>query len=97
MYRFQAKRPRYEHSRGIVRDKVPIFGTWMYLGMGNNVTELSFYKLFFEISFSKGQNDFFCESSTTNMVQNDTYPIFTQIIPYWKDNPQILGIFSLST
>ena len=27
MYRFQAKRPRYDHSRRIFCDNVPIFGT----------------------------------------------------------------------
>ena len=27
IYRFQSKRPRYDHSRGIVCDSVPVFGT----------------------------------------------------------------------
>ena len=46
IYMFQVKRPRYDHFRGIVCDNVPIFGTYVYLGMGNNVTELRFFKLF---------------------------------------------------
>ena len=27
IYKFQVKRPRYDHPRGIVCDNVPIFGT----------------------------------------------------------------------
>ena len=46
IYGFQVKRPIYDHFRGIVCDNVPIFGTYVYLGMGNNVTKLSFFKIF---------------------------------------------------
>ena len=44
MYRFQAKRPTYDHFHSIVCDKVPIFGIYVCFGMGNNVAELSFFK-----------------------------------------------------
>ena len=59
MYGFQVKRPIYDHFRGIVCDNVPIFGTYVYLGMGNDVTELSFLNYFYKyhFSFSKWQND----------------------------------------
>ena len=99
IYMFQVKRPRYDHFRGIVCDNMPIFGTYVYLGMGNNVTELSFFKKNYKyyISFSKCQKQLFCEASTQNIMQNDTHPIFTQISPYLKDNIKILEIFSLST
>ena len=43
------------------------------------------------------KNDIFCEASTKNMVENGTHPIITQSIPYFMDNPAILGIFSVST
>ena len=46
IYRFQAKRARYDHSHGMVCDTVPIFGTKVYLSMGDNVTEESFLKIF---------------------------------------------------
>ena len=36
--------------------------------------------------FLNVKNDFFCEASTQNMMQNGTHPIFTQISPYLKDN-----------
>ena len=46
MYRFQSKRPRYDHFHSIVCDKIPIFGTYVCFGMANNVAELIFFKLF---------------------------------------------------
>ena len=46
IYGFQVKRLIYDHFHDIVCDNVPIFGTYVYLGMGNNVTELSFFKLY---------------------------------------------------
>ena len=46
IYRFEAIRARYDHSHGMVCDTVPIFGTKVYLPMGNNVTEESFSKIF---------------------------------------------------
>src|SRR5437016_6074000 len=36
--------------------------------------------------FSKCQNRFFCVESASNMVQNGTTPIFTQIKSYFMDN-----------
>ena len=45
MFKFRVKWPRYDHSRGIVCDNVPIFDTCVCLGMANNVAELSFFKL----------------------------------------------------
>ena len=44
--KFLAKRARYDHSHGLVCDNVPIFGTKVYVAMGNNVTEESFSKIF---------------------------------------------------
>ena len=57
IYGFQVKRPIYDHFRGIVYDNVPLFGTYVYLGMGNNVTELTFSNYFYKhhFSFSKCQ------------------------------------------
>ena len=46
IYRFEAIRARYDHSHGMVCDTVPIFGSKVYLTMGNNVTEESFSKIF---------------------------------------------------
>ena len=34
IYKFQVKRPRYDHPRGIVCDNVPIFGIQVYLDVG---------------------------------------------------------------
>ena len=39
--------------------------------------------------FLNVKNDFFCEASTQNMMQNGTHPIFTQISPYLKDYKNI--------
>ena len=57
IYGLQVKRPIYDHFRDIVCDNVPIFDTYVYLGMGNNVTELSFLNYFYKyyFSFSKCQ------------------------------------------
>ena len=44
MYKFQVKWPTYDHFRGIVCDNVLIFDIKLYLGMTNNVAELSFFK-----------------------------------------------------
>ena len=41
MYNFRVKWPSYGHSHAIVCDKLPIFGTYVYLGMGNKGLSLS--------------------------------------------------------
>ena len=42
MYRFEAKGASFDHSRGIVCDIVPKFGTLVHVAMGNNVVQLRF-------------------------------------------------------
>ena len=42
MYMFQAKWPNYGHFCALVYVKVPIFDTYVYLGMSNNGAKLGF-------------------------------------------------------
>ena len=67
--------------------------------MGNIGVKPSFQIIFPNIIFHflSVRNNIFCEVSTKNMLQNDTHLIFTDISTYIMDNPQVLGIFSLST
>ena len=67
--------------------------------MGNIGAEPSFQIIFPNIIFHflSVKNNIFCEASTKNMLQNDTHLIFTNSSTYMMDNPQVLGIFSLST
>ena len=39
---FKAKWPSYGHSERIVCDLVPLFGQWLYLGMGKQCFQLGF-------------------------------------------------------
>ena len=66
--------------------------------MPNNVVELSFFQISFIniiFHFLIVKNDIFCEASKTNMLQNGTHPIIIESIPYFMDNPVILGIFAV--
>ena len=47
--------------------------------------------------FSSVKSDILCEANTQNMLQDGTHLDFTQSRPYFMDNPEILGIFSIST
>ena len=66
--------------------------------MGNNVAKLSCQIIFKNIIFHflSAKNGLFCEAATKNMVRVVTLTIITQSTPYVMDNPQVLGIFSLS-
>jgi len=89
MYKFQAKWTMYGHYRVIVCDKVTIFIPYVCHGMGNNVVEAIFKIPFRNIIFHfwSAKNDYFCEASTKNMVQNDTHLIITKSSTYLMDNP----------
>ena len=67
--------------------------------MGNNVAKLCYQIIFTNtiFHFLSAKNDFFCEATTQNMVQNVSLRIMKQSRPYVMDNSRVLGIFSLST
>ena len=91
MNMFQAKWPSYGHSRGIVSDKVPIFGKKCILVWETMVPNW-FFDFFLKniiFHFLSVKNDIFCEASTRNMVQNGTHSIFTQTSPYLMGNPKL--------
>ena len=68
----------------------------MYLVIGSNGSEGNFQIIFINIIFHflSAKNDFFCEQSTKNMMQNGTHLIFMETSTHMMDNPQVLG-FSL--
>ena len=95
MCRFQAKRLRYDHSRCVVCDSVPIFGTKMIGAScyGKQCYRTGFFQIIFIniiFHFLSVKNDYFCETSTKNMVQNGTHRIITKISPYLMGNTEIL-------
>ena len=68
----------------------------MYIGIRNNLAKGNLKIIFRSIIFHffSEKNDFFCEQSTENMLQNGTHLIFMETSTHMMDNPQVLG-FSL--
>ena len=68
----------------------------MYLRIRNNLAKgnlkINFISIIFH--FLSEKNDFFCEQSTKNMMQNGTHLIFMETSTHMMYNPQVLG-FSL--
>ena len=95
MYKFQAKWSSYGYFRGIVCDKILIFGTYVCLGMGDNGAK-GIINLFLQISFSiVFKHDFFTKQVSKTCCKI-THLIVTKISPYLIVNPQVLGIFLIS-
>ena len=71
----------------------------MHIGIGNNHAEGILEIIFININFHflSAKNDFFCEQSTKNMMQNGTHLIFMETSTHMMDNPQVLGFSLIST
>ena len=68
----------------------------MHIGILNNLAKGILQIIFINIIFLflSAKNDFFCEQSTKNMMQNGTHLIFMETSTHMMDNSQVLG-FSL--
>ncbi len=67
--------------------------------MANIVAKNNLQIIFINIIFHflSAKNGFFYEASTKNMLQKGTHLTVTKSITYFMDNPQVLGIFLIST
>ena len=61
----------------------------MYLGIRNNLAKgnLKINSISIIFHFLSEKNDFFCEQSTKNMMQNGTHLIFMETSTHMMDNP----------
>ena len=63
----------------------------MYLGIRNNLAKgnLKISSISIIFHFLSAKNDFFCEQSTKNMMQNGTQLFFTKSGAHMMDDPQV--------
>ena len=76
-----------------------IFHKYVHIGIRNNhaegILEITFINTIYHLLSAK--NDFFCEQSTKNMMQNGTHLIFMETSTHIMDNLQVLGFSLIST